>query len=116
MFHCEKRCCTSAKKDLHFGDIALLELSALVNKGRVVTHDVVDRDAGWEGNTTLEVLALFAGKGLLDLVLNHRIDRAANGGDVSAWHGKLDGLGEALCKTKEISGLALAAQRRRRAS
>ena len=60
-----------------------------------MAHHVVDRDAGGEGHTTLQLLALLAGEGLLDLLLNHRVNSCAHRGDVGAWDGQLDGLGEA---------------------
>ena len=60
-----------------------------------MAHDLVDRDASGECNTTLKVLALLGGESLLDLFLNHGIDRAADRGDISARHAELRGLGEA---------------------
>ena len=80
--------------DLHLGDVAVLELRALVNKRRVVAHDVVDRDARGEGNTTLKVLALLASESLLHLLLDHRIHSSANCRNIGSWYGKLDSLGQ----------------------
>ena len=84
--------------DLHFGDVAFLKLSALIEERRVVAHHVVDRDARGEGNTTLKILALLAGVSFLDFLFNHGIDSAADCGDIGAWNGKLNSFGEALCK------------------
>ena len=81
---------------LHFGDISFSEDLALVNEGREVTHHVVHRDASGECDTTLKVLALLAGESLLDLFLNHSINSAADGGNISAWDGELDSLGQAV--------------------
>ena len=81
--------------DLHLGDVAVLELRALVNQRRVVAHDVVDRDARGEGNTTLEVLALLARKSLLNFLFDHCIDSAADSRNICAWNGKFLGLCEA---------------------
>ena len=81
--------------DLHFGDIAFLKLGALIEEGREVAHDVVDRDAGRESDTTLELLALLAGESLLDFFLNHAVDGVADGGNVGAWDSQLTGLLEA---------------------
>ena len=60
-----------------------------------MTHDVVDRDASGEGDTTLEVLALFAGESLLDLFFNHGINGTTDGGDVGAGNTKFRSLGQA---------------------
>ena len=77
---------------LHFGDVSISELAALVHEGRVVAHNMVDRDAGWEGNATLHLLALFAGESLLDFLLDVVIDLTADGSDVGTWHGEFLGL------------------------
>ena len=60
-----------------------------------MAHDVIDGDARGERDTTLQVLALLAGKGLLDLLLNHGIDRVADSCDIGTGHAELRGLGEA---------------------
>jgi len=44
-----------------------------------VAHNMVDRNACRESNTTLKVLALLAGESLFDFLLNHVINGAANG-------------------------------------
>ena len=80
---------------LHFGDITVSELTALISEGGVVTHDVVDRDASGEGDSTLEVLALFARESLLNLFFNHGIDSTTDGGDVGSGNTKFRGLGKA---------------------
>ena len=41
-----------------------------------MAHNMVDRDACRESNTTLKVLALLAGESLLDFLLNHVINGA----------------------------------------
>lgn len=60
-----------------------------------MTHDMVDRDASREGNSTFEFLALLAGESLFHLVLNHVIDGVADSGDISAWDSEFLGLEEA---------------------
>ena len=82
--------------DLHFGNITISELGALVKKRRVVAHNVVNGDASGESNTTLQVLALLASVGLLDLLLDHGVDGGANGGDIGADHAELRSLLEAV--------------------
>lgn len=86
----------SVLSDLHFGDISLLELSALVKEGRVVAHDVVNRDAGGEGDTTLDVLALLAVVRLSDFVLDHGVDRVAHCRDVGSRNAEL----RCLCQAR----------------
>ena len=73
---------------LHFSDVSISELAALVHEGRVVAHNVVDGDAGWEGNATLHLLALLAGESLLDFLLDVVIDLTADGSNVSTWNGE----------------------------
>ena len=72
-----------------------MELGALVEQRREVAHDVVDGDAGGEGDASLEVLALLARESLLHLFFDHGVDRLADGGDVGPRDRKLDGLREA---------------------
>lgn len=81
--------------NLHFADITILKKLALIHKRREVAHNVVDRDGARESNTTLEVLALLAGEGLLDFLLNHFINSAADSGDIGSDNTELAGLGKA---------------------
>ena len=60
-----------------------------------MTHEVVNRDAGGEGHTTLELLALLASESLFDLLLDHVVDGTANRGNVGTWDGELNSLGKA---------------------
>jgi hypothetical protein len=61
-----------------------LESNRVLSHGRVVTSDLVDREAGGESNTTLVVLRLFLVENLGDLLFDEAINLGANGGDISA--------------------------------
>ena len=59
-----------------------------------MTHDVVNRDAAREGNTSLDIFALLASESLLHLLFDHRIHSSANSRNIGSWYGKLDSLGQ----------------------
>ena len=81
--------------DLHFGDITVLQLRALINQRRVVAHDVVNRDASGESNASLQLFALLASESLLHFFLNHVVDGVADGGDIGARDSEFASLFEA---------------------
>lgn len=60
-----------------------------------MAHDVVNRDASGESDTTLQMLALLAGESLLDLLFAHSIDRVADSCNISTDNAELRSLSEA---------------------
>ena len=87
---------------LHFDKVSFSELHALLNDGREVAHNVVDRDAAGESNTALHVLALLAGEGLLDLLFDEGVDGSAHSGNISAWDGELSSLEQSVYRLPEL--------------
>ena len=59
-----------------------------------MTHDVVDGDAGGEGDSSLEALGLLAGEHFLHFLLDEGVDCLANRVDICTWNGELDSLCE----------------------
>ena len=88
-------CLVRSALHLHFDEVAVLKALALVDEGREVAHDAVDGEAGREGDASLQILALLVGESLLDLLFDEAVAGGADGRDVGAGHGKLDGLFEA---------------------
>lgn len=82
--------------DNNLGNITFFECVRFVGYGGEVTHNVVDRDATGEGDTSLHLLGLLGTKDLFDFFFDLCIDGLADGINVSSWYRELNGLLESI--------------------
>ena len=75
---------------LNLDDVFGLKFGGVISAWGEVSADLVDRDASWECNTSLELLRFLIAEGLLQLLHNEIVNSSANGRDVGAINAKGD--------------------------
>ena len=59
-----------------------------------MSHNMVHRNGGWEGNTPLKILGLLSVQDFLHSFFNESINFFAECGDICSWNSEFFGLGE----------------------